>query len=406
VATYPLSTLGCTITPNGITSPALEDIINSLIASAQTIFGADIYLAVSTQDYQDIGIRAQAQYDTNMAIIAAYNSFSPTSATGAALSSNVAINGIQRQPSTNSTTVVAIDGVPGTTIPANFNQVMDPNQNIWTIPPGTVIPGSGVIAVTATCTVPGPITAAPGTWSIFTQVIGWQSVTNTTTATPGAAVETDAEIRDTQINATSLPSQTRLTAIAAAIAEVSGVTRSQIYENQTASTDSNGIPSHSIAVVVAGGDAQTIANTIEAKKSEGTGTCTGVSGATTETVTDPAGLLVQISFFPLVSVPIFVGVTITPLAGYVASTGDALIAAIVDFLNASPIGGVNGPGGYVYLNQLLGVASLQNSALGDTFVITLFKIGLSAITLGTSDIAITFKQAATCVTGNVSLVVT
>jgi uncharacterized phage protein gp47/JayE len=400
--TYPLSTLACTITPAGITSPALTDILNSLLASARAIFGNDVYLETDSQDYQDIGIRAQAQYDTNMSVIAAYNSFSPSTAVGVGLDSNVGINGIQREGATNSTTIVALVGTTGTVIPVNQNQVADPNGNIWTVPAGTIIPLAGTIDVTATSVTSGAITAVPGAWSIFTQVLGWNTVTNTTNATVGTAVEEDAELRQRQIISTSLPAQTQIQSIASAVANLTGVTRSAVNENQTATTDGRGIPSHSIAVVVAGGDAQTIADTIEAKKSEGTGTCTGVAGVTTETVIDPGGLPVLISFFELDDVPIFIGLTIQPLPGYVSTTGVAAVAALVAFLNASPIAGVNG---YVYLNQLLGVASLQDSALGDTFVITSFTIGLSAITLGTANLAIAFNQAATCATGNVSLTV-
>ena len=100
--TYPLPTLACTISAAGISAPQYSDILASLQASAQLIFGSDVYLQPDSQDGQLLAVFAQAMYDANMATIAAYNSFSPATAVGVGLSNAVRINNIKRAVATNS----------------------------------------------------------------------------------------------------------------------------------------------------------------------------------------------------------------------------------------------------------------------------------------------------------------
>ena len=83
MTTYPLATLACTVGPTGITSPSYNDILQSLLASAASIYGSDQYLGDDSQDYEFMAIYAQAQYDSNQATIATYNQFSPATANAA-----------------------------------------------------------------------------------------------------------------------------------------------------------------------------------------------------------------------------------------------------------------------------------------------------------------------------------
>ncbi|MCV5209418.1 hypothetical protein OFC00_31520, partial [Escherichia coli] len=80
--------------------------------------------------------------------------------------------------------------------------------------------------------------------------------------TVGVAAETNAELRVRQSQSVALPSLTPFEAVDGAIANISGVTRHKLYENDTDTTDANGLPPHSIAAIVEGGDATVIANSI------------------------------------------------------------------------------------------------------------------------------------------------
>ncbi|ERT11048.1 baseplate J/gp47 family protein, partial [Photorhabdus temperata] len=216
-------------------------------------------------------IYALAIHDANNAVIAAYNSFSPATATGAALSNNVKINGIARHTSTYSTVDVKLIGAVGTTVKNGI--VRDKQGYAWTLPDTVSIGLHGYVIATATCQTKGKITALPGDVTIIgTPTQGWQSVTNLAAAATGQPIELDAALRERQRKSVALPSRTVLDGIQGAISLIPGVVRRRGFENDTNVTDNNGIPPHSIAMIVDGGDAKLIAKTIETKKGPGAGT--------------------------------------------------------------------------------------------------------------------------------------
>jgi uncharacterized phage protein gp47/JayE len=380
MSSFPLPTLSVEITDSGITAPSYDDILNSITTQMKQIFGSDLYLGPDSQEGQMIAIFALAQHDTNQSIIRCYNDRSPSFAQGAGLSSVVKINGLARKVSSKSTAILTIVGVSGTPIVSGIAQ--DSNGNQWALPLVVTIPSSGGIDVTAIAVADGAIPAAAGTINrIATPTLGWQSVTNAVDATVGNAIETDAELRQRQTQSTSLPAQTPLQSILAAVANIEGIKRSAIYENSTSIVDANGLPDHSIAVVVDGGDPTTVAQTIESKKAPGTGTF----GSTNIGVQDPAGLPVTINFFNLVDVAIYVNITIRPMIGYVDSIADAVAQAIADFINAIPIGDS------VYYNWVLAAASLNSDI---RFRVTSLTIGVAPNPVGVADVFIAFNQAA------------
>lgn len=386
MTTFPLATLGVTIGPSGISAPPFSDILSSLQASFQAIYGSDAILTPDSQDGQLLAVFAQAINDCNQRAIDVFNSFSPTASQGTQLSSLVKINGIARAASGASSANVTVTGVAGTTI---NNGLVGDGTNQWALPPVVIIPGGGSIIVLATCTTQGAITAAPGVLStILTPTLGWQSVTNAASALVGAPVEADATLRTRQAVSTALPAQSSLDSLIAGVANVIGVQRFAIYENPTGSADANGLPAHSVAVVAEGGDPLVIAKTISMKKPPGTGTF----GTTSEVVVDQFGVPVTINFFALSEITITVAITIRALTGYVTSTGTALVAAIAAALQGLPIGRLS------YLNRLIGVAStLNGSPLASTYQVS------SVVQSRTSNIADTTATAGPYTAGATSL---
>ncbi|MBB3004351.1 putative phage protein gp47/JayE [Paraburkholderia tropica] len=351
MATYPLATLACTIDSTGISAPGYSDIYASLQASFQSIYGSDIYIESDSQDGQWLALLAQIINDGNQADVTTFTGYSPSYAQGAALSSQVKINGLRRDVSSNSTVPVDVGGVAGTIITSGV--VQDTNKNLWNLPETVTIPLAGTVEVTATAQNTGAIAALADTvTTIYNPQPGWQSVNNPAAATPGDAVETDAALRQRQSTSTSLSALTPLQAISAAIGNVSGIGRYKVYENPTGTVDSNGIPAHSIAVVAEGGDVTTIAQTIEQKKSPGTGTY----GTTSITVTDPAGVPIAISFFEMTEVAIITQITVVPLTGYVSTTKTLISGAVVKYLSGFSVGQDS------YLGKLFGPANLSGDA--------------------------------------------
>ncbi|MET3627113.1 MULTISPECIES: baseplate J/gp47 family protein [Burkholderia] len=391
-----LTTLAPTIDANGITAPTYADVLAFLQDQYRSIYGADTYLEPDSQDGQLLGVFAKAISDVNSVSIAIYRSFSPATAQGDALSSNVKINGIARKIASYSSADLVLIGQAGKTI--TNGAAKDTNGVQWLLPATVTIPPSGTITVTATCASIGDVSARAGTINqIATPALGWQSVTNPADAAEGAPVEKDPVLRQRQTVSTALPSLTVLDGIIGAVANVPGVTRYVAYENDTSSTDANGIPSHSISLVVEGGDATAIANAIAAKKTPGAGTF----GTTSIVVADIYGRPITISFFRPTGAPIGATVTIKALGGYTTQAGQQIQQAVSDYINGVQIGG--GLSGSVEWGDALTAA---NSVGGGVT----FK--LSGLTLtgprgaGMPDVALLFNEAASCTPANVTLVVT
>ncbi|QHM71267.1 baseplate J/gp47 family protein [Mixta intestinalis] len=391
-----LDTLGlaATVTASGISAPDYQTILDTLSMYFRQIYGDDSYLDPDSKDGQMIAIYALAIHDANNAVIAAYNSYSPSTSSGAALSNNVAINGISRHASGYSNTDVILVGQVGTTIQNGV--VRDRSGNTWRLPEQVIIDTHGQAIATATCTIPGAVTAAPGDISeIATPTRGWQSVTNPATATTGRPVETDPELRQRQKKSVALPSRTVLDGIQGAVSLIPGVTRQRGFENDTDKTDSNGIPAHSIAMIVDGGDVNAIASAIALKKTPGTGTF----GDTSVTVVDAYGMPKIIHFSRPQDVPVIVEIALTAFTGYTTLTGDKIRAAVAAYINQQLIGDA------LYLTRLYSPANLPGEE-GQTYDITSLKIGRSVGALAESNLAVAFNEAVICSENDISLVVT
>lgn len=341
------------ITSSGITAPTYAEIFASLQASFQSIFGSDIYIEPDSQDGQMIATFATAIKNNNDAIIAAYNAFSPSTAKDIGLSSVVKINGIRRLVPTNSQVTQRITGTVGTII--QNGQVADPNTPniLWALPALVTIPIAGYIDVTATAVEPGTTLASTGT---LTQIVnpqrGWQSTTNTNSATPGDPVESDAALRQRQSASTALPALSVLDAILGAIKNIPGVGRAFIYENDTNVTDSNNIPPHSISAVVEGGDIQTIGETIALYKTPGTGTY----GDEAVDVIDPKDIPITIHFYELTLIDIGVIVVAAAATNYVSTTADLIKESVAEWMNLLFIGQDS------FLNKLWSPVNLSGDA--------------------------------------------
>lgn len=389
-----ITTTAPTISATGISAPSYGDVLDYLQTQYRSIYGADIYLGSDSQDGQFLAVIAAAINDANAAAVAVYNSFSPATGQGAALSSNVKINGLARETPTYSTVDLLISGQAYTTITDGVAQ--DVNGNRWALPATVSIPSGGSVTVTATAEAVGDIAAPAGTVTVIaTPTLGWQSVTNAAAAAPGAPIESDAALRYRQSISTAIPSLTVLDGIVGSVAGVNGVTRYAAYENDTGSTDANGIPAHSISMVVEGGDSALIAAAIAKKKTPGTPTY----GTTSETVIDTYGNVIPINFYRPTEIPIVVAITIKALPGYNADIGVQVVAAIAAYINALTIGTD------VLLTRLYIPGNLAGSSSGLTFEITSLAIAASPGTPSSSDVVIAFNEVASCATSDITLTV-
>lgn len=378
---------------SGLHYPDYPTVLAYLQGEYRTIYGADTYLESDSQDGQWVAILALAMFDSMQVAAAVYNSFSPLTAQKDALSRNVKINGIARLVASYSTADLTIIGQAGTTIVNG--QAKDTLDQKWNLPASVTIPVGGSIVVTATAEQVGAVSAAAGTINkIATPTLGWQTVNNVAAATIGDPVETDAELRRRQAQSTMIPSLSVMEGIVGAVASLAGVNRYRGYENDTGTTNADGIPAHAISLVVEGGTTQAIAEAIAAKKTPGTATY----GTTSYTTYDQYGVPNVINFFRPTAATISIEVSLTARTGYLSTTADAIKAALVAYVADLLIGDD------IYISKLYVPANLSNQAVGETFDVTQIRIKKNAGSWVTTNLSLAFNEIAQTALANVTVI--
>lgn len=381
------------VTENGIQAPSYAEILEYFQSQARNIFGQDVNIDADTQDGQLIAIFALALSDVNAQAIATYNQFNPNTAVGVGLDSAVKTNGISRHTATNSTVDLVLIGQAGTVITNGV--ATDDNENRWLLPDQVIIPVSGEITVTATAEEVGAIEASPNTITqIGTPTLGWQSVDNPTQATVGVAVETDAELRQRQSRSTELPSVSLWEGIIGSLLNLPGVIRVSGVKNDEDDPSPEGVPGHTIAMIVDGGEVDEIGETIFLKKGEGVGTY----GSVQTTYIDTYGFPNVIKFSRPTIVNAYVTLTITPSTTYISSVADEIKQRIADYINGLSIG------------ESVNIARVLSSAVKDCTTGVDDRFDVTAITMGeasgsqtAASIPIEWNEAAMCDVENITV---
>lgn len=389
MANSSLATLGPTIDSAGISIPAYEDILATLQARYQSIYGSDAYLGEDSQDGQWVAIIAAAINDANAAMVLCYNNFSPSRAVGEGLSSVIKINGLTRKVPTYSTVSLLLTGDTGTIIVNG--EAKDDLGNVWLLPSSVTIPSGGTITVTATAENSGAIRAPSGTITVInTPVRGWTSVTNPSAAAVGIAVEQDATLRRRQAASRTFSSVSPVASIYAAVAAVAGVSVVKIYENYSDATNALGIPAHTIAILVVGGADADVALAILASRQQG---C-GMVGTTSVTLTNDTGVTEIIQFQRPTEKQVYVNITLEALTNYSTAVGDALKASLADYITNQI------SGDFVYWSRLWGPANIS-----DSYHITAMTIAFYGGVYGTADLPLAYYETPVCEAANIVITV-
>jgi hypothetical protein len=379
------SPVAATISSTGISAPNFATILNYFTTQYLSIFGADSYLGNDSQDGQLLGVISQAVSDCNSSAVGVYSSFSPTTAIGTGLASNVKINGLKPIAGSFSTCPgLVCGGTAGT--PLTGAMASDSNGNLWAIPDGTVIGPNGTVTVTAVCQTLGAIVAAANSINqIATPILNWQTVNNPSNAAiTGNGVETDAALRVRQSNSVSLPSTTLFDGITAAIQQVPGVTRVTPYENNTNTTNSNSIPAKTLCFVVEGGSVAAIGSAIALKIPPATPTF----GSTPFTYTDALGTVRTINIQIATEATATANITVHGLSGWSTATEVVILAAVSAYFQSVPIGGT------INVASVILAAMLVGTPYFGTFLVKSAQININGGSYQSTDIALAFSTAA------------
>lgn len=284
------------ITSTGIEVETFTEIRDALVVGLQGIYGADINVDQNSPDGQLVNIFTQSGADIRELAVQIYNNFDPDQASGTVLDQRAAINNVTRQG--GSFTIQPIDiVVSGTVFLQGLDAAFDSltgtgytiqdnagNQFILidsvTLTAGTSTQNFRAAKVGLVETIPNTIT------NQVTVVLGVSSVNNSGAAlTVGQNQETDPQLRVRRQQSTAINSSGYLNGLLGTVLDIPGVTQAQLYENDTASVDGNGIPAHGTWLIVENGANSDIAQTIYAKKSYGS----NQKGSVTQNITTASG---------------------------------------------------------------------------------------------------------------------
>jgi Uncharacterized homolog of phage Mu protein gp47 len=296
-------------TPDGIQVQTFQEIYDELAAGYRAIYGEDINLEPNSPDGQRVAIEAQLVLDSQSFGALEYNQRDPDFALGQSLNSIIKLSGITRRPTTRSQVDVVVTTDRPLTLPPDY-AVEDDLGQAWTTLNAIDIPPGGT-TVTLFAENFGAVEADPATVvNPVTVVIGVLSVTNPTAATVGIDEETDQELRVRRNRSLETPQSSSTGRMFTALANLPNVTDVAVYENDTDVTDADGIPAHSLWVVVEGGAVSDIVETMVKNKTGGKGMVGAVTGTFSEDFTRPNGttftIVHSMTFDRPVDVPVLV----------------------------------------------------------------------------------------------------
>lgn len=338
------------ITPQGFNRKLLQDILTSIGAAQQAIFGALLDVGTTTELGQLNGTFASGLAECWELLEEAYHGFDPDAAEDFLLTILAALTGTERRaaaPSTfkavtlnalvvnlNAGAVAAAGAIVGHSTRPDITFTLD----------ATVTNTTGSAAdftVDATCTQTGPTGAVAGSITLINNpASGWNSVNNPADVTLGRVVDSNQTLRLRRESELALRGGSTVAAIKADLLdskdhpELIGIESVECLENTGDSIDTNGLPAHSICTIIYDGPTPSVANNDVAQaifetKPAGAGTY----GAVAAFALDANGDEQPINFARSTPKPVYFAMTLTKNTNYPID-GDAQVKTALVALGA------------------------------------------------------------------------
>lgn len=275
------------LTNKGYVGERLDSILADLDQDFRAIYGNDIDLAPDSPDGQMLGLIAQIRADLEELGEVTYRALDPDHASGAWLEQRVAYAGLTRRQARYSyLRGAALTGRAGTLIPAG-SVLRDINRGRWLLVADTTLGADGSARADLRSELLGAFNLpANSALAIETLVLGWDTATSLAAAEVGAEEETDPELRARFYRSRARPAQNSLDGLVAALLQLADVRQVVGLENTGSTPDADGVPGHSLNLIVDGGEEQAIAQAIFLRKPAGT----GLMGQQSRTVVDGQGV--------------------------------------------------------------------------------------------------------------------
>lgn len=306
---------------NGIVTQSLEEIREDLISKLRNIYGQNINIEQNSPDGQFINILAQAKKDILDLCVQYYNNLDTDRVVGIPQQILYKLNGLIIKAFTYSYVYVNVT----TTGPVNLQgldedienadgvgyTVVDTNGNRWILAESQSL-AAGTHLLNFRAAELGSITALPNTINIMETILAGVSGVNNPANNyiTGATGESDSEFRTRRNQSVTMPSQGFNDSIEAQLLALNNVTQAKAYQNRGRTTQ-NGIPAHTVWVVVEGGSSDDIGRVIYNNLPPGI----PMKGGTSVEVLRPNGSYETVYYDTPIAVPIYIRMDIQVMSG-------------------------------------------------------------------------------------------
>ena len=332
------------LTSEGFDKLTADDCAQQIKTDLWTNLSPRLNLSSAVPMGQLIGIIAEREGNLWDAVEAVYDARNPNSASGSALRAVCQFTGTRPQSATptlvtcNVNVGAAFDAAPGTMVASDK---LDPtkrytNRDEISNPTGSAADVLGVVFVAET---PGAIQCFAGNLVVIAEtLVGWNSITNPLDGAVGLDDDTDPTLRARREDELSLAGSTTGDAIRADILEnlSENITNCKVLTNELDYVDANGLPPHSLEVLVRGQSTDlnastALANQIFASKDA----CDFATGSASLVVTDDDGNPHSIGYTWIPDADVYVTVTVKINAKKYPLDGDSQVADAIAGLNTA-----------------------------------------------------------------------
>lgn len=258
---------------NGLVTQDLDAIIEDLKAKLKTIYGDDINLEQNSPDGQFVNIFALQKKDALDLLTQYYNNLDPDRVVGIPQQILYKLNGLIIKAYTYSYVYVNVTNTEPITLQGLDDDlekedgtgytVIDINGNRWILTDTAVLGEPGTHLLNFRAADLGEVTCLPNTINVMETILkGISGVNNpANNYITGNKGESSAEFRTRRNKAMSVPSQGFDESIRSQLLNLDNVTQALVYDNKD-NEEAQGIPPHTVWVIVEGGDPNEIGRVI------------------------------------------------------------------------------------------------------------------------------------------------
>lgn len=251
------------LTPAGYQPRTQLEILESIL----TRLGDALGISIPALDSSDPLVRLATPFAAELAgreleINEGFVAWDPNTARGAQQDRVLSANATRRRPGSAAAVRVRLTGTP--TLDLTGAVVRDPEGDLWVLPVGSVIGGSGGVVVECRAVEEGAKAPTLGAWSyVGTPPTGFQAVQALEQVGLGSAAETDPEARERLKQLTSAANASE-PALYRALSSIPGVDIAalRVYNKRTALDPPAMAPIKSVSAVVLGGNDTEIASAL------------------------------------------------------------------------------------------------------------------------------------------------